>query len=313
MAQQKPDHFLADVFAFNSFKINSTLQEVQNDKHVAENLSFRFKFDNKASYYVIGQPINLPGLKSLDRLAFDTLELTFENNKLHDILLFVPNPFKDNIFKKTCDQFNSKYGQAVIVDQKKNKSKKYVWDLGTNKLTLSSYPDMLAIHYASKISNKEIGWVYNDRKGKGNGTLQLNLACLEKLLGQKLTTSSFEKILPQWETTGMFNHVDYDLNFRTLNHDRLIFSITYSLNDYDLAIRTVDTTSKVINEFKLDKIKDTNVWSQFEKDLVNLNYIMGPKLKYSTIVTYSNHKYFVFLNKEESSISIKNEFKLKLP
>lgn len=312
MAQKQSDHFLADVFAVR-FKINTPLKDIQNNKEFAENLSFRYKMDNSATYRLVGQQINLPGLHSLDRFAFDTLELIFENNKLHDVWLDIPREFKDRMFTKTCGQFNAKYGRAEIVNQKMSNYKKYVWNLGTNKIELAPIVDGLVIHYGSKLSDKKIGWIYSDRKGEGNGTIQLNLHYFEKLLGEKLTVSSFEKVLPHWETSGVLNHVAYDLNFRTLNADRATFSVTYSLSNYNLEVRTVDTTSKVINEFTLDKIKDANVWSQFEKDLVNSHYVMGPKIKYLRNITYGNHKFMVFLDKEDSRISIENDFKNKLP
>jgi hypothetical protein len=313
MAQPQSDHFLAEVFAINSFNMNSTLQEVQNDKQIAENLSVRDKMDNTVSCRLTGQPINLPGLRSLDRLAFDTLELSFENNKLHDVFLDIPSSFKDRIFTKTFDQFNAKYGQAVIVDQKKSNSKRYVWNVGANELTLNPYPDGLVIHYASKIVNKRTGWIYGNRKGKGSGTIQLNLGYLEKMLDEKLAIASFEKILPQWETTGGLNHVFYMYNFRTLAENIPSLSITYSFNKCNIRVTADDTTSKVITEFALEKIKDGNFWTQLEKDLDNSHYIKRPRMKYSPSVIYSNHKYLVFLDKEDSRISIMNDFKLKLP
>jgi len=308
-AQQRSDSFLADVFAINSFKMNSTLQDIQNDKQVAENLSFYDKEDNRSSYRLTGQQINLPGLKPLDHLGFDTLELTFENNKLHDVALYMPASIKDVIFAKTCDQFNGKYGRAVIIDQKKNNSKKYVWNLGTNELSLNSYPEGLVVHYGSKILNKKTGWIYSDRKGKGSGTIQLNLPYFEKLLSQKLTIESFEKCLPLWETTGLQNHVFYRYNFNTRVDNSPFFSLTYSLNNYGISVTAEDTTSKIITEFELKKIKDNNFWTQFEKDLDNSHYIKRPKIKYSSNIIYSNHKFLVFLDKEDSRISIMNDFK----
>jgi len=308
MAQQQSDRFLTEVFAIDNFKINSTLQDFQNDKKIAENLTFFNKIDNRVVYFLINQKINLPGLKALDRLEFDTLELTFENNKLHDVMLNVPVHFKDLIFTKTCDQFNAKYGQSIVVDQKKGNYKKHVWNLGTNELTLNPYAEGLIIHYASKISNKKIGWIYADRKGKGDGKIQLNLAYFEKLLTDKLTIRSFEKFLPQWETTGALNHVYYLFNFKTMVDNDPSFSITYSLNSYDINIQT-DTTSKIISEFALEKIKDSNFWAQLEKDLDNLHYVKRPKIKYSPHIVYSNHKFLVFLDKEYSRLSIMNDFK----
>ena len=313
MAQQQSDHFLAEVFGINNFKINSTLQDVQKDRQVAENLSFFRKIDNMAVYDLKVQQINLPGLHQLDRLAFDTLELTFENNKLHGADLYMPAPFRDEVFKKAWDQFNSKYGQALIVDQKKSKYKKYVWNLGSNELTLRPDAEGLLIHYASKISDKKTGWIYSDRKGKGDGKIQFNLPYFQKLLQEKLTISSFEKNLPDWETKGVSNHVFYMLNFQTMADNSPSFSITYSLKNYDIRITTEDTTSKVISEFALEKIKDTKVWSQFEKDINNLHYTLKPKLKYSHNITYSNHTFLVYLDKGDSIISVMNDFKFKLP
>jgi hypothetical protein len=306
MAQQQSDRFLADVFGINTFKINSTLKDIQNDKKIAEHLTFFNKVDNRAVYFLSDQKINLPGLKALDRLEFDTLELVFENNKLHDVELHVPGHFKNLIITKTCDQFNAKYGQSIVVDLKNGNYKMYSWNLDTNELTLNSYTEGLFLHYASKISNKQIGWIYADRKGKGDDKIQLNLPYFEKLLTDKLTVTSFEKFLPQWETKGVLNHVYYMPNFKTLVDNSPNFSITYLLNSYDINIQIEDTTSKIISEFGLEKIKDTKVWSQFEKDLNNLNYKIGPKLKYSRNITYSNRKFLVFLDKEDSRIAIKS-------
>jgi len=315
MAQQRSDSFLADVFAINSFKINSTLHDIQKDRQVAENLSFFYKTDNSATYQLTGQQINLPGLRSLDRLAFDTIYLTFENNKLHDVDLYVPGSFKDIIFAKTRDQFNEKYGAVVIVDQKNSNYKKYVWNLGTKELSLLPDPRGVGIHYASKISNKKIGWIYSDRKGKGNGTFQLNLSYLEKLLKEELIVEAFEKILPNWETTGAMNHVHYELDFKSGKDNSPRFSITYSLKNYDVIIETEDTTSKIVSAVTLEKMTNANVLIQFENDLNDLhyNFIRGPKHKYSRNITYSNDKYLVFLDKEDSRISIMNNIKFKLP
>jgi hypothetical protein len=313
MAQQRSDHFLEEVFGLNSFKLNSTLRDIQNDKEISENLSFVSKMDNRATYFLIDEQINLPGLKSQGRLGPDTLELAFENNKLHDVVLFVPASIKDIILKKTFDQFNEKYGRAAIVDQKREDLKSYVWTLGANELSLNPYAEGLAIGYKSKTLNRNTGWIYTDRRGKGNGTIQLNLPCFEKLLNQKLTIRSFEKFLPRWKTTGVLNHVFYELNFKTLAADRPVYLVRYSLGNYDLTTETVDTTSKIINKFTLDKLKDTNVWPQFEKTLVNLHYIKRPQLRYSENIIYSNNKFLVFLDKKDSRISIMNDFKIQLP
>jgi len=308
MAQRQPDSFLKEVFAFDKIKINSTLQDIQKDKEMAENLSFSHKEDNTVTYLLTGQKINLPGLKLLDRLLFDTLHLAFENNKLHEVFLYVPRTFKNVVFTKTLDQFNAKYGQAVIVDQKRSKSKKYVWNLGANQLTLSPYPSGLAIDYTSKFSDKKIGWIYRDRKGKGNGLIQLNLYYLEKLLREKLDIGSFEKRLPEWESAGVSNHVFYRLNFKTMVDNSPTFSISYSLKKYNVTISTEDTTSRIISGFQMEKIKDVHVWSQFENDLNKLHYAIIPKLTHGRIITYTNRAFLIFLNKEDSRISIMNKF-----
>ena len=312
MAQQQSDRFLADVFGINSFKMNSTLKDVQSDKQVAENLSFFHRMDNTATYKLTGVEINLPGLKSLDRLTFDTVELTFENNKLHDVNLYVPASFRNRIFKETCDQFNAKYGQAAIITEKNSSYKKYVWNLGTNELTLSPSSNGLDIYYASKIVNKKVGWIYCDRKGKGNGTIQLNLGYLEKSLDQNLTIASFEKILPQWETTGALNHVDYLFNFKTLTENNPNFFINYALKNYDINVTAEDTTSKVITTIGFKEMGEGNFLAQMEKELNSKHYIKMPKLKYSNDITYSNHKFIVLLDKGDSRILI-TKFNFKLP
>jgi hypothetical protein len=307
MAQQQSDHFLAEVFAINSFKMNSTLQDVQGDKQLAENLSFFDKTDNRAIYQLTGPQINLPGLSSLDRLAFDTVYLTFENNKLHDVDLYVPGSFKDKMFVKTCDKFNAQYGQFVMVDQKNSKDKKYVWNSGTKELSLRPGAGGIIVHYASKISDKKIGWIYTDRKGNGNGTIQLNLPYFEKLLDLKLTIGSFEKVLPQWETTGTLNHVFYEYNFKTRKEDEPRLSITYSLKNYNIMIQTEDTTSKIISEFMLEKITDAGVLEKFEKDLNNGQYKKRLRRNGSRSVSYSNDKYLILLDKQDSRITILRE------
>src|ERR1700749_2505808 len=104
-------------------------------------------------YKLVGQQINLPGFKQLDRLSFDTINLRFENEKLHDVGLYVPNRFKDVIFKNTYEQFNSKYGRVTVVDEKKRKSKKYIWDLGSNELSLTDLRSGLLILYSNKTSS----------------------------------------------------------------------------------------------------------------------------------------------------------------
>jgi hypothetical protein len=303
-AQQRADRFLADMFGINNFKINSTLQDIQNDKEVGGNLSFRHKIDNEAIYFLADQQVNLPGLKPLDRLEFNKLGLTFENNKLRDVELYVPVRFMELVFEKTCDQFNAKYGHFVIVDKKNSSYKKYVWNLGTNELVIDTYAKSFVVHYASKVSDKKNGWIYADRKGKGDGSLQPNLPYCEKLLKSNLTVTCFEKLLPQWETMGVSNHVRYEFNFKTMIDNSPCFYITYSLNNYDITVKTDDTTSKIISNFTLEKIKDANVWAQFEKDLNNLNYKLRPKQEKFDSDSYTDGKFLVILDKEHSSISI---------
>ena len=313
MAQKKADKFLSEVFAIESFKINSSLQDVQRDKQIAENLSLFIRIDNTVDFNLTGQQINLPGLKPLDRFAFDTIELKFENDKLHDINLYLPKSFKDVVLAKSLAQFNAEYGEAAVVEMKNNKYKKFVWNLGTNELVLTPFRDGLEVHYGSKIPAKKTGWIYRDRKGKGNGTIQFNLPYFEKLIGAKLTIASFEKILPEWQTTGTLNHLSYDLNFSDLSPSRPVFYISYFLNGYNLAIKTIDTTTMVINEITLNKIKDPNIFLQFEKELDSLDYVKEPKIKYINHVDYTNRKFSVILDKGNSEISIMNEFKIKLP
>jgi hypothetical protein len=304
-AQQRSDSFLVDVFGINTFKINSTLQNIQSDKKVAENLSFRHKIDNEVIYFLADQQVNLPGLKPLDRLEFNTLELTIENNKLRDVDLYVPVRFMAQVFKKTCDQFSAKYGHFVIVDKKNSSYKKYVWNLGTNELVLDIYPKSFVIHYTSKILDKKNGWIYADRKGKGDGSVQPNLPYCAKLLKSNLTVTSFEKLLPQWETTGVSNHVRYELNFKTMIDNSPCFYITYSLNNYDITVKTDDTTSKIISELTLVELKDTTVWTKFKKDLESLDYKIKPQ-RYpdSELIEYEKKDISISLAKNHSMIFI---------
>jgi len=303
-AQQQSDRFLSDVFGIKTFKMNSTLQDIQNNKEIAGNLSFSYKIDNEVIYLLADQQVNLPGLKPIEGLELNKLGLIFENNKLHDVDLNIPVRFMEQVFKKTCDQFSAKYGHFVIVDKKNSNYKKYAWNLGTNELVLETYPKALVIHYASKISDKKNSWIYADRKGKGDGSIQIGLPYIEKLLKSNLTVASFEKLLPQWETMGVSNHVRYGVNFKNMIDNSPLFEVTYYLNNYDITVQTIDTTSNIISEFTLEKIKDTTVWVRFKKDMDNSGYKIRPKRKYDEGSSYSNGKFMITLDKEYSLIFI---------
>jgi hypothetical protein len=308
-AQKPVDDFFAEMFSIKSVKIGSTLEDLKKNKDSTEKLSFRYQMDNRNIYDLTNLPINLPGLKPLDRLMFDTLELTFEDNKLHDLELYVPGSFRDEIFDKTCKKFDTKYGEPTVVTEKGNSYKRFIWNLGTNELFLKPYADKsFLLYYGSKIAKKKTGWVYTTRRGKGDGTLQLNLGYFEKLLQSNLSVESFEKRLPQWKTSGDLNHVRYELNFKTMADNCPNFDITYTTHDYDLEVKTFDTVSKIISEVTLKKIKQANTWELFERDLKNLNYTIRPRRYKIEDPSYVNDKkdIMVILNKANSMISITN-------
>jgi len=314
-AQQQPDHFLNEIFSINSFKLNSPLEEIQKHKDIAKNLSFFYKEDNSSVYFLADQKVNLPGLKVLDKLAFDTLELTFENNKLHDVRVNVPARFKDQIFIKTINQFNFEYGNASILAAKRRSNKKYVWDLGVNEIIITIYQDSFGIDYMSKKkSTREKSWIYSFRKGKGKGTIKLTLPYFEQLIKSGLTVTSFEKLLPSWETTGLLNHVRYEYNFKFDTDKGPVYSITYSLANYNISITTIDTTSKIITSCSLEKVKDVHVWEAFELGLKNSHYKIRPRVRYSMGDSYTNREKhtMVIFDKPDSTIVV-IDTKLPLP
>lgn len=308
-AQKRTDNFLKDMFSINNFNINSTFKEVS--KESGEDLRPFYKEDYKNIYHLINHTVNLPGFKFIDRVTIDTLDLTFEDNQLHDVDLIVRNHLSDGVFEKTRKLLDDKYGKSTISLAKHSNYKKYTWNLGSKECSLDpSWNKGFIIRYGDKFSRKRNDWIYRDRKGNGNGTIQPDLLYFEKLLNSNLTLSALEKDLPHWETTGLENHIEYEFDFKKRVDNSPHFSITYNLNDYDLLAKTIDTTSNVISELGITKIKDVKIVIALKKDLEKQNYV----IRYSSdnAVFYKKEYISVFLSKDNSIIDISN-FKNLLP
>jgi hypothetical protein len=308
-AQKRTDNFLKDMFSINNFNINSTFKEVS--KESGEDLRPFYKEDYKNIYHLINHTVNLPGFKFIDRVTIDTLDLTFEDDELHDVDLIVRGHLSDGVFDKTRKLLDEKYGKSIGSQASHSNYKKYTWNLGAKQCSLDpSWNKGFIIRYGSKVSRKRNDWVYKDRKGKGNGTLQPNLSYFEKLLNSDLTLSALEKNLPQWETTGLENHILYQFDFKKRVDNSPHFSIIYKLNDYDLKVETIDTTANIISELGIRKTKDINIVAAFKKDLEKQNYA----IRYSSgdAIFYKKEYISVFLSKDNSIIDISN-FKNLLP
>jgi len=305
-AQKHTSSFLGNMFLINSFKINSTLEDVQKDKNTAVNLSFLEREDDNYYYVLANQQINLPGMKVLDKLSFNTPLLIFQNNKLNSVELNVPDRFISDNLNKTREQFDKEYGKSISYPEKESIYRKYIWDMGDYELIIDHHLDSaFTIHYGTKKTFIEKQWIYADRKGQGNGTIQLSLPYFEKLLESNLSVGSFEKYLPQWSSNGASNHVRYDYDLKTFKGKIPRFMITYNLRNCNITIETTDTTSKLISDYIIEEIKDIKLSNEFKKDLENFNYKIRPQ-RYpdSQLIQYEKKDISVSFAKDHSMIFI---------
>ncbi len=79
------------------------------------------------------------------------------------------------------------------------------------------------------IKEKE-GLIKTNRTGKGNGTFNLSLNFLERIIMNNLNYKSFEQFLPLWNSYESNNSVSLTYNKKTKRHDIPVLNITYSFH-----------------------------------------------------------------------------------
>lgn len=300
-AQNHINTFLTDL-SIKDFKLNSTLVDIQKNKRINSGLTFFAKEDNVSMYILKDQKINLFDLGTTE--AF----LNFENGKLKKMSFEVLGDLDDGIFERMHKLFESKYGKPVSLPTKNNLYKIHVWKEGDNELILKPLKiSFMIIFKQEEPANKNKYWIYKSRKGKGENLVQLNLNSWGELVNSKLTINEFEKYLPEWESTGTHNHIQFGFNEKTKKMDVPEFLIDYKLNNYNIEITTADTVSKIIADYKFFNIKNPFLINNIENSLIASNYRLDRKNDISGATFYRNDlkKTTVVIFQDDNEISFK--------
>ena len=276
------------------------MTDIKKNRKINDNLHFVGKLDNGNSYVLANQKIKLFDLATTD-IAF----LTFENDKLSKISFELIGDLDDG-FEKMHKLFESKYGKATSLPSKNDSYKIYVWKEGNEELILKPLKISFMIIFEEQEPSSNY-WIYKARKGKGKNLVQLNINNWEKLISSKLTISEFEKYLPEWESTGTHNHIDFGFNKKTKKLDVPEFLIDYKLNDYNIKITTADTASKIITDYEFFNIKNPFTMKNIKNSLTASNYKLDRKVEIVRTSFYYNDlkKTTIMISEDDKGISFK--------
>ncbi len=259
--------FFNDILAIKEFKINSTLTDVKNQKAIGHNLSMFSKENEQSTYFTKDENIVLNGIGS-----FDDATLMFENDKLSNITLELIDEGFGWQYKQAYQKFKAFYGEPETKPSKTNPAYSvYTWHEGDIELKLRPLKISFLISYGRKIEQKKY-WVQKDRKGKGNGSIQLSLISLEKLATTSLTVPEFESYLTEWKTVGANNRALVGLAVKENFIIPPEFDITYQLNDFNITVNVRDTTKKIIGDYEFNKIKNASLITALKKNLLASDY-----------------------------------------
>jgi len=229
------------------------------------------------------------------------VNLIFKDDKLNYIDFDVLGDPANGIYEKVFENFKARYGVPLISSVENNQLKKYTWTTRSNKLMLR--PNMnrsFSIVFAKNVPEQKPLWIYTNRSGHGQGLLQLNLAYFEKLVNSNLTISAFEKYLPSWTTEGVLNHVEYKFNHKTKQMDGTPFyRMSYKFIGYNIEIRTDDTVSKIIEDYKINNINNPQIIVKFKDDIRKMNYQIDPSV--------TTDKYHFYINQQKNVAAILDE------
>jgi len=278
--QKNISSFLSDM-GIKDFKINSKLRNLKSNKNLKGKLTFVDKIDDESDYLYKESHLNFKSTTTLSDATFE-----FTNDSLKRVVFEKIGDLSDGVFEQVYNELTSKYGQPVSLPVKNMLYRRYEWHYKDLELILKPLKISFLVIYGKEPGIKH-QWIYADRKGSGNNTMQISLPYWEKLIYSNLTINSFEKCLPKWETLGVKNHLEYGLNFKTKQADIPEFTLVYKLNNYDIKI-TADTTSKKISNYTFYNIKDQNSVNSIKNDLIKSHYKLTQKVEIAKASFYFN-------------------------
>ncbi len=273
-AQKQKDisNFLLDM-GIKDFKINSSIKDLEKKG----NLAFLSRLDDESTYLV---------KTAYSNASINSATLVACNGALKRVAFERIGNLRSGAFERLRTDLISKYGKPLSIPSKDSSENRYEWRHKNLELILRRHTFSFIVIFGEAPAVKHL-WIYKDRKGKGKNTVQLNPDSWEKLINSNLTVAAFEKCLPNWQTTGNKNHIQFDLNSKTRKFDIPQFSLIYKLNDCDIEI-SADTTSKTISSYKFSKIHNPMVIYEIKKELMNSGYKIDKNPKRDNVIFYSN-------------------------
>jgi hypothetical protein len=144
------------------------------------------------------------------------------------------------------------------------------------------------------------------RSGRGNGTFNLTLSSLEKVVTGQMTLKKFESILPSWETNTFQKGITLIENKKTKIEDVPVFHLAYDFklkNFYITAnLKIQGDTDGIIKSIEIRYLADGESLAKFRGDLDLHGYYFD---EFTTQVSYNfGENKDVYINKSKSTMAL---------